>query len=388
MNKLFLFLLSTSLLFGTNGDNLIGHGSKSRAMGGVGIATYFGAENVLVNPAMISNTKEAEVDLGITLFMPTVKANGFKSDTEISVMPGIFSSTIIDENWAFGVGVFGAAGMGVDYRGEATLMDARTNLMLMKFVPALAYHTSSLSIGLAPVLQYGSLEIDYNMHGMAGYNIVGDGRSEDFGLGFALGISYDILQNITLGLVYKSEIDMTYKRTLSVASEPFYTMGLFSETFGDDLTQPAEIGIGISYIINNFNLSFDYKKIMWGKAKGYKDFSWNNQDVYALGIKYEKNDAWYSIGYNYAKNPISNHNTNGNPMSTEGAINLFNYLMFPATSEQHFTAGIGTNITEKFSLDCSIVYSPSNDITVNTAIGPLKVEHEETSIILSTKYTF
>jgi len=35
----------------TNGDNLIGFGSKSRAMGGVGIGTNLGAENTLSNPA-------------------------------------------------------------------------------------------------------------------------------------------------------------------------------------------------------------------------------------------------------------------------------------------------------------------------------------------------
>jgi len=381
MKKLLLIILSTSLLFATNGDNLIGLGTKSRAMGGVGIATYFGAENILENPAMIAKSKDVEIDVGATLFMPQVKANSVQSDTDMSIMPEIFSSMKIDENWAFGVGIFGAAGMGVDYEGEASLMDARTNLMLMKFASTLAYHRDGFSFGVAPVIQYGSLDISYDMGGGS----IGKGVSEDFGFGFVVGMSYDVMQNVTLGLVYKSAIDMTYSNTLSIASEPFATMGIFSEPFADNLTQPAEIGMGISYDLNNLNFSFDYKRIMWGEAKGYKDFSWNNQNVYALGIKYEKNDTWYSIGYNYAKNPIKIYDGS---TSSGAAINLFNYLMFPATSEQHFTVGTGTKITKNFSLNCSVVYSPSNDIAVNTTIGPLKVEHQETSVTLSLKYNF
>jgi len=386
MKKLVLVLFSASLLFATNGDNLIGLGAKSRAMGGVGIATHFGAENVLVNPAMIAKSKDTEVDFGATLFMPTVKANGVKSDADMSIMPEVFSSMRIDESWAFGVGMFGAAGMGVDYRGNATdhpeLMEARTSLMLMKFAPTLAYHKDGFGFGVAPVIQYGSLDIAYNMSAMGGGD-VGEGLSEDFGFGFAAGASYDVMKNLTLGLVYKSEIDMTYERTLSAASAPFAPM--LGGAFADNLTQPAEIGAGISYDIDNFNISFDYKKIMWGEAKGYKDFGWKNQDVYAIGGKYEVNGTWYGIGYNYAKNPISIQN---GATPSGATMNMFNYLMFPATSEQHFTVGAGTNITKNFSLDCSVVYSPSSDVTVDTTIGPLKVEHQETSVAFSMRYNF
>ena len=385
MKKLVLYLLSFSLLFATNGDNLIGLGTKSRAMGGIGIATYFGSENILANPAMIAKSKNIQIDIGTTLFMLKVKANSVQSNTRMSIMPEVFSSMKLDENWAFGVGMFGAAGMGVDYRGESSLMNAKTNLMLMKFAPTLAYQANDFSFGIAPIVQYGSLDIAYDMHGMGGYNSVGEGVEEDFGFGFALGMSYGAMKNITLGFVYKSAIDMSYTKTLSVASEPFSTMGIFSSAFADDLAQPAEIAVGVSYDINNFNISFDYKKIMWGDAKGYRDFGWKNQDVYALGAKYEKNSTWYGIGYNYAKNPID---IDDGTSPSGAALNMFNYLMFPATSEQHFTIGAGTKITKKFSLDCSIVYSPSNDIRVNTTIGPLKVEHQETSVAFSMKYNF
>ena len=384
MKKIMILGLSACALFATNGDSLIGLGAKSRAMGGVGIATFFGAENVLSNPALISKSKGVEVDFGATVFMPDVSANDKSSSADLNIIPEVSLSQEINDYCSFGIGMFGSAGMGVDYRGsgDPSLMEARTNLLLMKFAPSLTYKRDNFAFGLAPVVQYGSLDISYNNG-----SPVGSGSSDDFGIGFEAGISYDINENITLGVVYKSKIAMEYKNTLSTASAPFVTNHIFSNTFADDLEQPSEYGVGISYnFLDNFNISFDYKKIKWGSAKGYKDFGWRDQNVYALGAKYEKNGTWYAIGYNYAKNPITLYS---GTTSAEQALNMFNYLMFPATSETHFSLGAGTNLTKNLSIDFDLLYSPSNTINATVMGGAnLKVEHSETSVAFSMRYNF
>ncbi|NOX15170.1 MAG: aromatic hydrocarbon degradation protein, partial [Epsilonproteobacteria bacterium] len=127
------------------------------------------------------------------------------------------------------------------------------------------------------------------------------------------------------------------------------------------------------------------KKIKWGSAKGYRDFGWKNQNVYAFGAKYEKNGTWYGVGYNYAKTPITQYSG----ITAKGkALNLFNYLMFPATSQNHFSVGGGAKITKKLSLDMDILYSPSNTINTIGSLGALKVEHSETSVAMSLRYDF
>src|SRR5210317_424730 len=78
VSVLFLILsLSTSAL-ATNGDNLIGVGPISRAMGGVGIAAPQDAISaVFANPAAMCFgpfCPAGEVDFGGTMFMPDVKA--------------------------------------------------------------------------------------------------------------------------------------------------------------------------------------------------------------------------------------------------------------------------------------------------------------------------
>ncbi len=379
---LLLSAVSASMLFATNGDNLIALGAKARAMGGVGIATYYGAENALSNPALIGKSKGTEFDFGATLFMPKVKANGVKSKADINVIPEISISQKINDNWSFGIGMFGSAGMGVDYRGHANLMDARTNLLLMKFAPALAYSNDKFSFGFAPVLQYGSLDIAYKY----GSTQVGSGSSDDFGFGFEIGMTYDVIDNLRVGILYNSPIKMTYTHTLSVASQPF--SGIFGGTFSDKLEQPATYGAGISYDYGDFTFAFDYKKIKWSSAKGYKDFGWKDQNVYALGAKYENDGTWYAIGFNHAKNPIRNY---AGTTPQTAALNLFNYLMFPATEETHYSAGAGTNITQHLSLGASLVYAPKKTVTANlSGIGlpPLTVEHSETSLTFSLRYDF
>ena len=383
MKKLVLVALSASVLLATNGDSLIGLGAKSRAMGGVGIATYFGAENTLSNPALISKGEGVEINFGATYFAPNVKANGVKSSADKNVIPEVSLYQQINDNWTFGIGMFGSAGMGVDFRGTPSLMEARTNLLLMKFAPALSYHNNNFSFGFAPVVQYGSLDIAYNNG-----SPVGEGTSDNFGLGFELGATYDITKDLRLGLIYKSKISMTYDHTLSAASVPF--SGIFGGTFTDDLDQPAEYGAGLSYNYGYFNFSVDYKNIKWGSAKGYKDFRWSDQDVYAIGAKYEKNDTWYGIGYNHASNPIAN--LPGTSAANQ-ALNLFNYLMFPATAENHYSIGAGTKITKNLSLDFDIVYSPKTTVTTTVFDGTssgstFKVDHAETSAAFSMRYNF
>ncbi len=176
---------------------------------------------------------------------------------------------------------------------------------------------------------------------------------------------------------------MTYKHQLSTASAGFG----FSPTMSDTLEQPAEYGVGLSYNINYINLSFDYKRIQWGSATGYKDFGWKNQNVYAIGAKYEKDGTWYAIGYNYAKDPITNYTTTGRDKYAK--LNSFNYIMFPATAKSHITAGIGTKITKHLSLDFDIVYAPQTTVTATGyGGGKITIKHSETSAAFSMRYAF
>jgi len=400
--------LGATSAFATNGDNLIGLGAKSRSMGGTGIAAFYGAENALSNPALLTQTTGTLVSFGGTIFMPNVKnsatmtvpnpqATGPEdmyvtmsgedtSDANFNVIPEISIAGHVTNDIVLGIGMFGSAGMGVDYRektNDPMAFRMATNLQLMKMAPSIAYTPiEGLSVGAAAVVQYGLLSISYDPSNPLPNDVhnYGNGSSMDFGLGFELGLAYQLKDlGLTFGADYKSAIDMEYKNQISTASKDF---GINTDPntgvaagFSDNLEQPAEFGLGVAYTLDTLLVTADYKHIAWSSAKGYKDFEWDDQDVVAIGAAYGLGDFTLRIGYNYASSPIkeldaaSAFNQDGTMNMAaiqNGVINQFNALGFPATVESHITAGVTYELSKVTSIDFGVGYAPEVSDSFNT----------------------
>jgi long-chain fatty acid transport protein len=377
----------------------------------------------LSNPALLSKVEKREVVFGGTVFMPDVKvtstmgsednnATGTSktSAADMSVIPGVSVANRINDNLVFGIGMFGTAGMGTDFRGSdmnvsnanVGLYNMRSNLMLMQFAPSLAYGNDTYGIGATLILQYGSLSIDFDSRNTLGALAhTGNGSSDDFGFGVQLGGFYNVTNELTLGATYKSAIDMEYKDQISKAAAAFgYTSASVFGAYGDHLEQPAEMGIGISYELDSYTLAVDYKKIKWGSAKGYKDFGWDDQNVYALGLRYNQPEYWISAGYNYAKSPIPNAVNNISPWTNAATagynndgdtMNAFNYILFPATVEKTYTIGGGMSITENASIDTAFIYAAEAEDTVSAmtvGLGNITTKHSQTAVTVALRYNF
>ena len=395
-------------------------------MGGATIAVAHGAESGLNNVALMTSVEDTMISFGGTFFNANVEntdginlgwygneSSSATSKADLSVIPEVSIANKVSENFYVGVGMWGTAGMGVDYRNSPrTAMDSGnmhmvSNLQLMQFGTSIAYKTGGLGLAVTPILQYGALDINYN--GFDGSNI-GDGVAQDLNFGFNLGAYYDFTANgidgLTIGAVYKSKIDMEYDNQLSNATQPFVDFGIFPAAMDDNLEQPAEFGFGIGYKISNHTFAFDYKQIQWSDAKGYQDFGWDDQDVYAFGYQYEQDNWIVRLGYNYASSPIIEAPSGpsvipaGNYAHAGGnAMNMFNLLGFPATAEDHYTIGGSYAFTDSFALDLAYVYAPETTTTMNTIVGinpmngdmytgPSTVEHSESSISMQLSYKF
>jgi long-chain fatty acid transport protein len=203
---------------------MTGVSAVSSALGGTGTAAYFGAANVIINPAMIGKSEGTIVGFGGTLFKPSVSNDGLMGDgvnkanssADTFVIPSVSITSRINESLTFGIGMYGTSGMGVNYKNAtgnsptSTLLNAQSTLQIMRFVPTIAYNSSNFGIGFSPIIQYGALDINYN-NGLAATNpSVGSGMSSDLGYGFTLGGYYDVTKQLTLGAAYTSSIDMKY----------------------------------------------------------------------------------------------------------------------------------------------------------------------------------
>jgi len=368
-----------------------------------------GAESALSNPALITDVKGTQISFGGTLFMPNVKNSmgiESKSDSDLSVIPEVSIASQVTDNFYMGVGMWGTAGMGVDYRTKGYNFNMVTNLQLMQFGVPLAYKMGGLSIGVTPILQYGSLDIDYsgvldvsNVYGPGATATVGSngGVSQDLKFGYNIGISYEIA-DLTIGAVYKSEIEMEYTGQMSAASRPFAQFGMFGGVpLSDKLSTPAEIGIGASYKMGGSTIALDVKQIQWGSAEGYKDFKWEDQNVVALGYEYDA-DSWaVRVGYNYASNPIKEQAAAVGPDATGSAINMFNLLGFPGIVESHYTLGGSFDISKTTSIDLAYTYAPEVSETYTTAgfagfgaANPTSIttKHSQTSLSAQVNFKF
>ncbi len=407
MTKIALAISSTLLatsVFATNGTNMIAVGAQAAALGGTGTAAFFGAESVISNPGLIGKSTGTAFTFGGTIFKPDVTNNGSNagsvasSTADLHIIPAVSLTSRINDTLTFGIGMYGTSGMGVDYRTATNpgTMQAQSQMQIMKFVPTIAYNGSNFGIGFSPVIQYGALDINYNMGGAGagagmagvpagGFTNIGTGIASDINFGFNIGGYFDVNDQITIAAAYESAISMDYTNQLSTASAPFVALGMLPSAFGDTLEQPAVIKVGIAYQMNNnIMLTGDFKQIRWGEAEGYKDFNWKNQNVIALGGRYSGEGFWLGVGYNKGNNPIEEM-----PATQEGlAINLFNNLFFPATTEDHFTFGGGYNLTKNVKIDAAVVIAPSVTTSVNTPFGINTTTHSQIGYSFDVAYHF
>ncbi|MFA7500728.1 MAG: porin, partial [Sulfurimonas sp.] len=185
----------------------------------------------------------------------------------------------------------------------------------------------------------------------------------------------------TVGASYKSAISMTYDGQISEAMQDF------TGTLGSDkLEQPAELGIGASYVMGSSTIAFDYKKIKWSDADGYKDFAWEDQDVYMVGYQFAQDNYAIRVGYNYAKSPISDQGVAGS------LLNVFNLLGFPAIVEEHYTIGGSYEFTKMTSVDLAYVYSPEASENFAYSLGgpvtSIETKHSQSAVTAQLNFNF
>ena len=392
--------LGTTSAFATNGATLIGMGAEARGMAGTGIGIAHGAESALTNPALITSVEKTEISFGGTLFMPDVSntnstsgsTSSANSAADMSMIPEVSLASKINDNFYIGVGMWGTGGMGVDYRDATAATDQQyqmvTNLQLMQFGVPLAYTANGFSVAVTPILQYGSLDINYDSTAIGGGQH-GAGVAQDMKFGYNIGLAYAV-GGITVGAIYKSQIDMDYKNQLPNAMAGF---GVTTYT-NTKLSTPAEMGIGTSYLFGEHAVAIDYKVIKWSDAKGYKDFQWDDQNVLSLGYEYSAKVWALRVGYNYASNPIKEQRLGSMGALPSGAdmaglINTFNLLGFPGIVESHYAVGGTYSISEEVSVDVAYTYAPEVSETYkNFAGNDITTTHSQTGVSAQLNFNF
>lgn len=348
----------------TNGDNLIGIGPISRAMGGVGIAAPQDAISAtFANPAAMCFTgccEESQFDFAATLFSPTIDGKitinpgssqvvlKHEADKKTYMVPAFGFTTSVNDKLRFGLAAYGITGLGVDHT-DSELVGAiaadNTQLMILKVAPTLAYEvTENFSIGAAIHVVNSTLDLS-------------QGSSAAYGYGVQIGALYH-KDSMHYGLTYLSPIGADHKNVFDLDQDGS------KDDF--ELEAPQQLGFGIAYEPNeNFLIEFNGKWINWADASGYDDLDWDDQFVAAIGIEFKPIDSLaLRLGYNYAESQIEGHTFDGQTtVNIQGKqVNGYGYetlriIGFPAAVEHHVTVGLGYQLTDEVTVNFGYMHA-------------------------------
>jgi len=367
-----------------------GAGPVNRSMASAGVAAPLDVAGALHwNPASISGLDSSEFLIGAEFLYlsthigsavdvaPGVSLAGeTRSDSGVSALPTVaVAFRNEDSPWTFGVGLFSIGGFGINLPASPStpplnpvltpglgVGPAYTKLAVLQLAPTAALQvTERLSIGLAPTIAIADAALDPNI--LAAPNSDGSYPSAthtrtNWGLGFQVGVYYELDNGWHLGASYKSPQwfeDFAY-----------YSVDALGNPRTDYLKvdYPAIVSLGAAYSgLPRTVWAIDARYVdyagaqLFGEAAGFNEnfavtgLGWRSVFAVATGVQYQLTDALaLRCGYMFTENPIPDDATFYNI----GSIAIYKHML---------SVGATWQISSRTSLTMASVKALENSIS-------------------------
>lgn len=376
MLKLLLIYIANFLVLSSSfsqGFQVNFQGQKQQGMGGAGAALPIDGASLFFNPGSTCYLKENSFNLAMTPTFANVlftDANTSQSARTNSPMGTPFSAYAIyrrslESKMFYGLAVYTPFGSTVQWEdgwmGRFAL--TRLELKAIYIQPTVSYKiTEKIGFGAGFVFSTGSVNLqkDIPVQSTEGTEGHAELSGKAFGFGFNSGIFVQATEKIGFGLTYRSQVNMAVssgEATFTVPSslEPNFPNGSFSSS----LPLPQVLTLGLSYKPNEkWSIALDVNYVGW-KAYDTLAFDYetnttslidtrsarNYKNIFAFrgGANYKLNDILdFRLGLAYGISPVQS----GYVTPETPDANRINY-----------TAGIGYNIGEHFSIDASFFFT-------------------------------
>ena len=365
--------------------------AKQSGMGHTGAAMKLGAENMYFNPAGLSFMSDnVEISTGVAAIFSYANYHngaGYKAKTHNTASTPIYAYAgfKIYDNLAAGISFNTPYGSSLEWTPNWNGAHLIQDISLRSFYiqPTLSYRiTESLSLGAGLMMAYGNVELARALMpvgSLAQFNpaladvvpvsarLNGDAPLRS---GFSVGAMYDISEELTLGVSYRSKIKMRVKTgeaELSYASEELRQMltqmqapipPLDQGTFKAELPLPSNLNIGLAYRpCTRLELAADMQFVGW---KAYDElnlqFTENVLGGYNIkAVKNYKNTMIYRLGAEYAV--TDRFDVRGGVYYDESPIRTDYYNPeTPGMNKIGYSTGFSFRPYNNFSIDASFVY--------------------------------
>ncbi|HVO76277.1 MAG TPA: OmpP1/FadL family transporter [Ignavibacteriaceae bacterium] len=379
MKKILLITVLAALynLTMAGGFQINEQGAKALAMANAFTGIANNPTAIFFNPAGITQLQGTHFTAGLSLIAPTTKFTGpspatteWEMEKQVFTPFDVYITHQFDENWYVGLSVNNQYGLGTkwpdDWAGNQLAVDTRINSFF--FTPVVAYKFSDqFSLSAGAVIAYADVKIiNHTVHPLTLQPTVEITlKGNKLGYGFNAGLMYKPVEQLKLGLSYRSEVKFDFDGT-ATSNPAGFTHPLLQVYIpfpnGDitaPLTTPQNITFGIGITPTpELTLGADFQYVGWSSYdkleitfKTYDlspttpgvqnvrsaERNYKNTFIIRGGAEYKTSDAFaLRAGVYFDKNPVK----------TE-----YVEPILPDANRIGLNVGFGYMFTEKFGVD-------------------------------------
>jgi len=291
---------------------------------------------IFFNPALMHRLEGTQLQVGTTLIFPDREYSGLTGQRTRTGDSLFYPSTLfvthrVSDRLSAGLGVFTPFGLGTDWGGtwDGRYLATRSEMITLNVNPVASYRITprlALAAGIDILYLDTTLERKINLNGLnaaiggvlgtgpfpdVGQKFAGDGT----GIGFNLGLLYDLGDTLSVGVSYRSPIKVGVKGRGTFDPQ---IPGLLTDSPGRaDLTLPQQVFAGVCYtgfepLTLEAGLRWEdwssFRELVVGLDNGavsYAPKNWKSTFAYNLGVRYRLNETVALLaGYLYSDNPV------------------------------------------------------------------------------------
>ncbi|GAB2527859.1 OmpP1/FadL family transporter [Rufibacter soli] len=362
-------------------------GQKQLGMGHAGTGLALDQSSIFFNPGALAHLRQNGIQLGVSALNskiayrePSPGISQSQTDNKISTPFQIYASFGKEESpLRFGIGVYTPYGSSVNWgdtwQGRFGLNELSLQAIFIQ--PTISYQVNDkIGVGAGFVYSTGGVNLQRSLP-LIDANGVESGLELDgkaSGIGFNVGVFFKPTDKLSLGLTYRSKVEMEVKDgdvTFTLPTASVIAPNFGATKFDATLPLPANITLGIGFKpTEKFTIAADLQRVQWSAYKSLRfDFNGtaggagvtssesprNYEDVfiYRLGLQYQLSDILtVRAGGYYDQSPVQ-----------EGYLTPET----PDADSRGLSAGLTLALSEKVDLDASFLYLNKKERTDNAS---------------------
>ena len=354
-------------------------GASALGQGNAVTAHSDSPSTVFYNPALINKLDGTQLELGSTAIFSSRKFESSQTGASTSSDAAFFPSTLyvthkFNDAVSAGLGVFTPFGLGTQWEDdwEGRYLATRSKLQSFDINPALSYRiipSLAVAAGLDVVLVDATLErrIPSAALGIPGppFDIRQQFKGDGTGVGFNVGLAYELNKGISFGASYRSEVkvDIEGEAGTSLMVTPLDSKGKTS------ITLPQQLTAGVAYQVTAPLLV--EAGVRWEGWSAFKKLQltldngtpipatrrdWHDSFGLNLGGKYRVNETVAVMaGYVYGNSAVPD--STFDPSIPDADTHVF---------------CVGTDLSyQRFKIGLSYAYQRYENRTKNNSVDPL-----------------